>query len=97
MEKGIKNFNLDLSEEEKEFFYAANETAELLKTLNLAGVSQTAAVTGSLTQLLTQLFVGSRTSGQALGLLASCLAAASENMDKFEGFLNKSPEEEQLH
>ena len=78
----------------KEFFFAASETAELLKTLNLSGISQTAAITGSLTQMLTQLFIGSRTSGQALGILASCLSSASENIEKFEGFLGKETEDE---
>jgi adenine-specific DNA methylase len=95
--KGLEDFDEDLSDEEKEFFFAASETAELLKTLNLSGISQTAAISGSLTQMLTQLFIGSRTSGQALGILASCLSAASENLDKFEGFLGKEPEDEQIH
>jgi hypothetical protein len=90
----LEDFDEDLSEEEKEFFFAASETAELLKTLNLSGISQTAAITGSLTQMLTQLFIGSRTSGQALGILASCLSSASENIEKFEGFLGKETEDE---
>ena len=31
----LEDFDEDLSDEEKEFFFAASETAELLKTLNL--------------------------------------------------------------
>jgi adenine-specific DNA methylase len=92
----LEDFDEDLSDEEKEFFFAASETAELLKTFNLAGISQTAAVAGSLTQMLTQLFIGSRTSGQALGILASCLSAASENVDKLQG-VYKDPDDEPLH
>lgn len=92
----LEDFDEDLSDEEKEFFFAASETAELLKTLNLSGISKTAAVAGSLTQMLTQLFIGSRTSGQALGILASCLSAASENVDKLQG-VYKDPDDEPLH
>jgi hypothetical protein len=95
--RNLKDFDDDLSDDEKEFFFAASETAELMKTLNDCGVSQTAAVSGALTQLLTQLFIGSRSQSYALGILASCLASASENAEKFEIVLGINQDEPPVH
>jgi len=78
--------DFDLTEEEKQYFQSASETADLMRDLNERGVSIEAALGGALTQLLTQLFVGSRSHSDALGILASCLAQASENSEKLEGF-----------
>ena len=77
--------DFDLTEEEKQFFQSATETAELLRDLNERGVSREAAIGGALTQLLTQLFVGTPSHSEALGVLASCLSQASENSEAIEG------------
>ena len=77
--------DFDLTEEEKQFFQSATATADLMRDLNEQGVSREAALGRALTQLLTQLFVGTPSHSEALGVLASCLAQASENSEAIEG------------
>jgi len=89
--------DFSLTEEEEEFFISANETAEMMKTLSKRGVSQSAAIGGALTQLLTQLFVGSTSQAEALGILSSCLSQAADNSDKFESLLSGLIESDSVH
>ena len=77
--------DFDLTEEEKQFFQSATATADLMRDLNEQGVSREAALGGALTHLLSQLFVGTPSHSEALGVLASCLAQASENSEAIEG------------
>jgi hypothetical protein len=91
---GLEDFNLD---EEEEYLLSATEVADLMRDLNERGVSQTAAMGGALTQLLTQLFMGNPSQAEALGILASCLAAASENAEKFENLKVGLIDNENIH
>jgi len=89
-----EDFNID---DEEEYFISATEIADLMRDLNERGVSQTAAMGGALTQLLTQLFMGNPSQAEALGILASCLAQASENAEKFENLKVGLIDNENIH
>jgi len=95
MIKDIDEFRL--TEEEEEYFTSANETADLMKDLANRGINPAAAMGGALTQLLTQLFLGSPSQSEALGILASCLAQASENSEKFDSLINSLSDSSKVH
>ncbi len=95
MPKDLADFSL--TSEEEEHFIAAKETANLIKDLASRGIPPSTILEGALSQMLTQLFVGTSSNSEALDILSNCLSQASENTEKYENLINSLISSDEIH